>query len=124
MNRIMKGAVAATALVGVAAAAPTEASANPLIIAPALAVLLFGGVAVGGAVVGASIANSSHPRGRVMVSDATAPGPAAGPPPPAPGQMSEGPVAGPMVADASSGRPCYPTRAKLNGVWHDIEVCD
>lgn len=135
MNRLLTTVVAATAMAGVGVAAPTEASANPLIIAPALAVLLFGGVAVGGAVVGATIANSSHPAGRVMVTDTEPapppPGPGAPPPPaaaPGPGPMSAAPGApGPMVAQAPDGvvnQPCYPTRAKLHGTWHDIEVCD
>jgi hypothetical protein len=111
MNRILTTLAAATAVVGVASVIPTQASAQWQV-APVVGALIIGGAAVGGVAVGAAVANE-HPQGRVMVSDAQ-PEPAPGPAP--------GPIASAAPPDRFPG--CYPSRAKLHGVWHDIEVCD
>ena len=117
MNRIMTTVAAATAMIGVACALPAPASANPIVIAPAIAALWLGGAVVGGVAVGAIV---SRPRGGVLVTSDVpppAPGPNAGPGPDA----GPGPVAA-AAPDQRSG--CYPSRAKIHGVWHDIEICD
>jgi hypothetical protein len=112
MNRLLTTAVAGIATIGVAAAVPAPASANPVIIAPALLALALGGAVVGGAVVGSAVTNAQHPQGRVVVTDNSAP-------------AADGAVA----PDASTAPPpaapgCYPDRAKIHGVWHNIQVCD
>jgi hypothetical protein len=117
MNRIITTVAAATATIGVACALPASASANPVILAPAIAALWLGGAVVGGVAVGAII---SHPRGGVLVTSdvpppASAPGPDEGP----------APAPGPVASAAPDQHPgCYPSRAKIHGVWHDIQICD
>jgi hypothetical protein len=81
-----------------------------VIVAPAVAALILGGAVVGGVALGAVVANN-HPQGRVMVSDAQ------------PEQMP-----GPVVASAAPvdqpQQPCRPSRARIHGVWHNIQICD
>ncbi len=100
MSRIIKAVAASTIALGLATALPVQAEANPLIIAPAVAVLLFGGAAVGGAVLGASAAHANDVAaptpGTVVVTDN---------PPPAPAN-------------------CYMTRGLVHGVWRRVQVCN
>jgi hypothetical protein len=110
MNRILTSAVAGAAVIGVAAAAPTQASANPVIIAPALLALALGGAVVGGAVVGSAVTNAQHPQGRVLVTSDVGPASAEA----APAQVGE----------AAPPPSCRPDRAKVHGVWHNIQICD
>jgi hypothetical protein len=101
MKRILTTLTATAAVLGVAVMAPTQASA--FFVAPAIAALAIGGGVVGGAVVGSALTNP-HPRGSIVVTDAsTAPEP-------------------PLAPAAQPG--CYPSTAKIQGVWHHIQVCD
>ena len=94
MNRIMTTVAAATATIGVACALPAPASANPVILAPAIAALWLGGAVVGGVAVGAII---SHPRGGVLVTSDV--------PPPAPAPGPEGAGSGPWAGRLGRARP-------------------
>jgi hypothetical protein len=92
---------------GLSVAAPTSASANPLIIAPAAAAAwLIGGI-VGGLFVGDAIASNGHP----FVVAASEPVP---PPPP--------PVVAAPVDQPAPG--CYFSRARIHGMWHRVQICD
>jgi hypothetical protein len=109
MNRILTSVAAATAAIGVASAVPAPASANPVIVAPAVAALILGGAVVGGVALGAAVANN-HPQGRVMVSDAQP-------------EQTPGPVASSAALDQPQ-PPCTPSRARIHGVWRNIQICD
>jgi hypothetical protein len=101
MRPILTTLTAAAALVGVGTAAPTPASANPLVIAPLAAAAILGGTAIGGVAVGAAV---THP--------AVVPVPAA-------------PAAYPSYAAAEPVVPgCYYTHARVRGAWHRVQVCD
>ena len=114
MNRILTTAVAGAAVIGVAAAVPTQASANPVIIAPALLAL-----ALGGAVVGSAATNAQHPQGRVLVTSDNGPVPADG------AQVADGAQAADATPAPTGAAPgCRPDRAKIHGVWHNIQICD
>jgi hypothetical protein len=119
MNRILTTAVAGAAVIGVAAAVPTQASANPVVIAPALLALALGGAVVGGAVVGSAATNAQHPQGRVLVTSDNGPVPADG------AQVADGAQAADATPAPTGAAPgCRPDRAKIHGVWHNIQICD
>jgi hypothetical protein len=102
MTRAITGLTAAVAF-GSAIAAPTSASANPLIIAPVAAAAILGGTAVTGAAVGAAATQ-----------------PYAYPP-----YAYAAPAAGPVVAAAPApAAGCYFTTTRIRGVWHRVQVCD
>jgi hypothetical protein len=58
MMKSLTTLAAATAALGLAAAAPTAVQANPIVLAPAAAAWLAGGI-VGGALVGGAVANAA-----------------------------------------------------------------
>ncbi len=98
MRKLVTTVGAAALALGLGAAAPTPAAANPVLIAPAwLAVAIVGGLA-GGVVIGASAANAGYW------------GPAAAPAPT------------PSVYVTNPG--CYFTHASVHGVWRRVQVCD
>ena len=100
MNRAITALTAAVALGSVALAAPTSASADPLIIAPVAAAAILGGTAAAGVAVGAA---ATHPSGYAYAA----------------------PAAGPVVAavpEPAAG--CYFTNSRIRGVWHRVQVCD
>ena len=99
MKRILTALTATAAMIGVAVVAPTQASA--FFVAPAIAALAIGGSVVGGAVVGSAL-TTPRPRGSIVVTDA-----------------SSAPVPAPVEQPG-----CYPTTARIHGVWHHIQVCD
>ncbi len=104
MRKLVTAGAAATLALGLGAAAPTPAAANPVLIAPAwLAVTIVGSVAAG-ALVGATAANAGYW------------GPAAGPPP--------GPSPSVYVTDEPSAAGCYFTHAQVHGAWRRVQVCD
>jgi len=106
MNRILTTLTAATAVVGVGAAVPSTASANPVVIAPLAAAAILGGVGLGGIVLGTAAANANaHPAYTAAY--------------PAPVEPSY--VATPSV---TVGPGCYFTRARVAGAWHRVQVCD
>jgi hypothetical protein len=103
MRKLVTTVGAATLAVGLGAAAPTPAAANPVLIAPAwLAAIIVGSVA-GGALVGASAAHANDV--------------AYGAPPP-------GPQPGVFVTDEPSGAGCYFTHARVHGAYRRVQVCD
>ena len=104
MRKLVTTVGAATLALGLGAAAPTPAAANPVLIAPAwLAVTIVGSVA-GGALIGASAAHANDVA-------------AAGPPP-------SGPSPSVYVTDQPTGPGCYFTHAQVHGVWRRVQVCD
>ena len=60
MNNLMKTLTASAVALTLTAAAPLEAEANPLIIAPVVSAVVLGGAIVGGVLVGSVAANSAH----------------------------------------------------------------
>ncbi|SDR37921.1 hypothetical protein SAMN05444161_3376 [Rhizobiales bacterium GAS191] len=106
MNRILAALTGAAALVGVAAM-PTQASANPIVLAPVAAAAILGGTAVGGTLLGTAVASNARPT-------YVAPTPVE-------------PAYGPVVAATPTvpvGPGCYYTRARIHGAWHRVQVCD
>ncbi len=97
---------AATVAMGLAAAAPTAAEANPIILAPAAAAAWLGGGILGGALLGGAVANAANSNAVVYTG---APGAYAG----APGVTINGTT-------------CYFTRRLVNPVtqsWVREQVC-
>ena len=104
MRKLVTTVGAATLALGLGAAAPTPAAANPVLIAPVwLAVTIVGSVAAG-ALVGATATHAN---------DMAA---AEGPPP--------GPQPGVFVTDEPSGPGCYYTHARVHGAYHRVQVCN
>jgi hypothetical protein len=104
MRKIVTTVGAAALAIGLGAAAPTPAAANPVLIAPLwLAAIVVGSVATG-AVVGSTAAHAND----VNM--------AGGPPP--------GPQPGVYVTDPPGGPGCYFTEARVHGAMHRVQVCD
>ena len=104
MRKLVTTVGAATLALGLGAAAPTPAAANPVLIAPAwLAVTIVGSVAAG-ALVGAT---ATHANDMAATE---------GPPP--------GPSPSVYVTDEPSGPGCYFTQARVHGVMRRVQVCD
>ena len=103
MRKLVTTVGAATLALGLGAAAPTPAAANPVLIAPVwLAGTIVGSIAAG-AVVGAAAAHANDG--------------AYNPPPP-------GPQPGVFVTDEPSGPGCYYTHARVHGAYQRVQVCN
>ncbi|SDR64196.1 hypothetical protein SAMN05519103_09509 [Rhizobiales bacterium GAS113] len=106
MNRILAALTGAAALAGVALM-PTQASANPIVLAPAAAAAILGGTALGGTVLGTAVASNARP---TYVA-------------PAPVEPAYRPVVA-ATPTVPTGPDCYTTRARIHGEWHRVQVCD
>ena len=103
MRKLVTTVGAATLALGLGAAAPTPAAANPVLIAPVwLAVTIVGSIAAG-AVIGASTAHANDV--------------AYNAPPP-------GPQPGVFVTDEPTASGCYYTQALVHGAYHRVQVCN
>ena len=103
MRKLVTTVGAATLALGIGAAAPTPAAANPVLIAPMwLAVTIFGSIAAG-AVIGASAAHANDV--------------AYNAPPP-------GPQPGVFVTDEPTAPGCYYAQALVHGAYHRVQVCN
>jgi hypothetical protein len=98
MRKIVTTVAGASLALVLATAAPTSASANPILIAPVWFALAIGGAVAGGAVVGASAAHAND----------------AGP----------GPTPDVYVTGPDAGTNCHFTHGMVNGVWRRVQVCD
>jgi hypothetical protein len=103
MRKLVTTVGAATLALGLGAAAPTPAAANPVLIAPVwLAVTIVGSIAAG-AVIGASAAHAN---------DVAYNAPPSGPQP------------GVFVTDEPTASGCYYTQALVHGAYHRVQVCN
>ena len=120
MRKILATASAGALALGLAAAAPSEASANPLLLAPAALAWIIGGSIAGGVVVG-SAAASAHP---VVINGTPTAEVVEQPAYVAPtAEVVEQPayVAPSTVVVQQN---CYWTRGRVHGIWRRVQVCD
>jgi hypothetical protein len=117
MNRLSTMLTATVALTGAVVAVPTQASANPLLLAPGVIIVhhaiaawvapTIAAAAIGGVALGAA---ATHAGGPIYPAGAA---PAALPP------------GSPAALPPEEGAPgCYFTHARIEGVWHRVQVCD
>ncbi|MGD0641543.1 MAG: hypothetical protein ABSC22_12415 [Roseiarcus sp.] len=97
MRIVSKTLIAATAALGLVAAAPTPAAANPVVLAPVALTWIIVGSVAGGAVLGMAATHTGF--------FATEPTPAV--------SVTNEPTTG-----------CYWTQGRVHGVWRRVQVCD